>query len=109
MSEEEIPVSSLIDTSQEVSPKIPVTIGGDVNSSYTFLLVAVVICLVLFLIYHAYSCFCVNQEIEPYLNTQPRTDTQSDKAFDVDDEVQKLSQMQEQYLEKLQRARTGNS
>ena len=109
MSGEEIPVSSLIDTSPDRSPETPAITGGDDNSSYTFLLVAVVICLVLFLIYHAYSCFCINQEIEPYLNTQPRTDTQSDKAFDVDDEVQKLSQMQEQYLEKLQRARTGNS
>jgi cell division protein FtsL len=105
---EESPVSSLIDTSQENTPEIPAkTISGGGNSSYTFLLVAVVICLVLFLIYHAYSCFCINQEIEPYLNTQPRTDIQSDKAFDVDDEVKKLSQMQEQYLEKLQRA--GNS
>jgi hypothetical protein len=106
---EEITVSSLIDTSQEGSPKIPATIGIDGNHSYTFLLVAVVICLVLFLIYHAYSCFCINQDIEPYLNTQLSTDTQRDNAFDVDDEVQKLSQMQEQYLEKLQQASTGNS
>jgi hypothetical protein len=106
---EEILVSSLIDTSHEDSPKIPATIGDSGSSSYTFLLGVVVICLVLFLIYHAYSCFCINQEIEPYLNTQPRTDTPSDNAFDVDDEIQKLSQMQEQYLEKLHQVKTGNN
>ena len=108
MPEKEEPMSSLIDTTPNTPPIPADVVGGDGNSSYTLLLVAVVICLVIFLMYHAYSCFCINQEIEPYINTQPRSDPQSDKAFDVDDEVQKLSQMQEQYLEKLQRGRVGN-
>ena len=85
-------------------------VSSDVSDgSYTLLLALIVTCLVVFLMYHAYSCFCVNQETEPYINEQPRTDTQDEKTFDVDDEVSKLSQMQEQYLEKLQQARTGNN
>ena len=105
---DEVSVSSLIETPQEKSQTSDSSITGGTNTSYTLLLGAIVICLVVFLLYHAYSCFCDNQEIEPYLNTQPRTDPQSDKAFDVDTEVQKLSQMQEQHLEKLHHARTDN-
>ena len=71
-----------------------ITTGGE-GSSYTFLLAVIVICLVLFLMYHAYSCFCTNQDTEPYINKQPRTDPQDDHPFDVDDEVKKLIQMQE--------------
>lgn len=83
-------------------------VDGRGYSTYTYLLALIVICLVIFMLYHAYSCFCENQDIEPYINEQPRTDPQSDKAFDVDQEVKKLLQLQEQYLEQLQRTRLGN-
>lgn len=98
---EEIPSEQNTDKTQ--------TIGGASSGSYTILLALIVICLVLFLMFHAYSCFCINQEIEPYINEQPRTDVQVDKEFDVDNEVEKLIQTQEEYLEKLQRSRIGNN
>ena len=94
--------SSLIETKSE--PTKPV-------NTYTYLLAIIVVVLVLFLVYHAYSCFYINQELdftEPYINPQPRSDPQDDNPFDVDSEVKKLIQLQEQYLEKLQRSRLGN-
>lgn len=95
----------------ESSIKKTIDLGPDDKASYTYVLIAIVIILVLFLIYHAYSCFCNNQNLdlsEPYIDGSPRTDTQSDKSFDVENEVQKLIQLQEQYLEKLQRSRMDN-
>lgn len=81
---------------------------GDRNMSYTYLLAIIVVILVLFLVYHAYSCFCSNQDLnfsESYINGSPRTDPPDDNPFDVDDEVKKLIQLQEQYIEKLQSSR----
>lgn len=109
MEKKDEPINSpLIDDN---SIKKTINLGPDNNGSYTYILIAVVVILVLFLIYHAYSCFCINQELdiaEPYIDGSPRTDTQSDKSFDVENEVQKLIQLQEQYLEKLQRSRMDN-
>jgi hypothetical protein len=111
MAEEESENSSLIEATP-ISNKldtVPPVIGR--NISYTYLLAIIVVILVLFLVYHAYSCFCVNQNLdfsEPYINKQPRSDPQDDNPFDVGDEVKKLIQLQEQYLEKLQRSRMGN-
>lgn len=85
--------------------------GNNEQKSYTHILIIVIILLLIFLFYHAYSCFQVNQDItflESYKNGPPRSDPQSDNAFDVEKEVKKLIQMQEQFLEKLQQARRGN-
>jgi hypothetical protein len=89
----------------------PLTARGG-KASYTYLLAIIVVILVVFLIYHAYSCFCNNQELEfsePYINGSPRTDTPADNSFDVDDEVKKLIEMQETFLEELQNSRMENS
>jgi len=102
--------SPLIDTNPKVLEPIP-TNGGNESKSYTYMLVIVIILLLMFLFYHAYSCFHTNQNInflEPYKNGSPRDDPQSDDSFDVEKEVKKLIQMQERFLEKLQRARRGN-
>lgn len=75
---------------------------------YTMMLSVCVVVIILFLIYHSYSCFCNNRESdvgESYINEQPRTDIQTDNSFDVDSEVKKLVQFQERHLEKLQRSR----
>jgi uncharacterized CHY-type Zn-finger protein len=83
----------------------------DKPTSYTYLLIASVVCLMIFLCYHAYSCFQCNKDInfaEPYINGSPRDDPQDDNAFDVGKEVKKLIQMQEKFLEKLENARRGN-
>ena len=101
--------SSIIETQDNTIDKQEISVSSESsNGSYTLLLAFIVICLVLFLMYHAYSCFCINQETEPYINEQPRSDVQADKEFDVDIEVKKLTDLQEEYLEKLQRSRTGN-
>lgn len=100
--------SSLIETTPVKKDE---TKSKPANNTYTYLLAIIVVVLVLFLLYHAYSCFYINQELdftEPYINPQPRSDPQDDNPFDVDSEVKKLIQLQEQYLEKLQRSRLGN-
>lgn len=101
----EIETSPLIENSAEVKkPEVK-------KPSYTYVLVVVVILLMMFLCFHAYTCFHTNQNmnfLEPYINGPPRTDTQADKPFDVDKEVKKLIQMQERFLEKLEQARRGN-
>ena len=100
-------VSPIIDADSSDNKDTKTTKGG--GNSYTILLALIIVILVLFLMYHAYSCFCTNQNsIEPYINESPRTDTQDDKPFDVGYEVKKLIQLQETYLEKLQRSRLGN-
>lgn len=102
--------SPLIETNKQDSEPIPKD-GGNESNSYTYMLVIVIILLLMFLCYHAYSCFHTNQNmnfLEPYKNGSPRSDPQSDDAFDVDKEVKKLIQMQERFLEKLQQARRGN-
>lgn len=88
-----------------------ITKGGNKPKSYTYMLIIVILLLLIFLCYHAYSCFQMNQDIiflESYKNGPPRSDPQSDNAFDVEKEVKKLIQMQERFLEKLQQARRGN-
>ena len=73
--------------------------------------IGILIILVCFVIWHVYCCFCENRDLEcseDYINGSPRTDPQFDEAFDVGREVKKLIQLQEEYLEKLQRFRLGN-
>lgn len=82
---------------------------GDKYKSYTCILAVIIVCIIILGCYYAYSCFCANQDIEEsYINKQPRTDQPGDKAFDVDAEIKKLIQLQEQYLAKLQKSRLGN-
>ena len=78
---------------------------------YTYMLAIIIVIVVVFIMYNSYSYFCINRDSdisEPYINTQPRDDPPGDNAFDVESEVKKLVQMQEEYLETLQRSRLGN-
>jgi hypothetical protein len=61
---------------------------------------------VLLIIYYSYSCFCFNQTLggnEPFIEKTVKSGTDSDKSFDIDAEVRRLSDLQEQYLRKLNR------
>ena len=81
------------------------------SSTYKLLLCVIIICVVLFIFFHATSCYHYNKNItfkESYINGSPRDDPQDDNSFDVGKEVKKLIQLQEQFLEKLERARKGN-
>ena len=69
---------------------------------------AICILIILTIFYYSYNCFCNNQK-ETYINTRPKTDLSSDKSFDapsdksfdVHEEVEKLENLQEKYLKKL--------
>jgi hypothetical protein len=78
------------------------------NPYYTYFLAFVVFSLVLILLYYTYNSFQKNMnavDAEPFVITQPRTDTQADKSFDksfdVDKEVNKLTIMQKKYLSSI--------
>ena len=94
------------ESKEEISEKPP----EKYNCRNIFFIVVLII-LVFFIICHTYYCFCENRDLEcneDYINGPPRTDPQFDEAFDVEREVKKLIQLQEEYLEKLQRYRLGN-
>jgi hypothetical protein len=96
----------------EISPLVDNIPNDDISISsgnmYTYGLSFVVCILVVYLLYYSYTCFYENQEliIEPFIEKTVKTGTDSDKVFDVDGEVNKLRQLQEKYLEKLNAKRS---
>lgn len=77
-------------------------IGGKIGSWQTCLMGLMVIALVVYILYYSYSCFCENQNFdEAFIEKTVKTGTESDKSFDVDTEITRLSDLQEQYLEKI--------
>ena len=73
-------------------------------SYYTYFLAFIVVCLILVFLYYKYKCFQSNRCTkiqQPFVIRQPRSDTQTDKSFDMDEEVRKLTMMQEKYLKSL--------
>lgn len=106
---ESIETSSLIETSASTKESSTTDVPEkDVKPStqksyYTYFLTIIVLALILTLFYHAYSCFCANQvELnEGFIEKTIKTGTDSDLSFDVDDEVNKLARMQEQYLSRI--------
>lgn len=71
-----------------------------------FALIALVVLLVIYIMYYSYSCFCSNQALgspEKFTEKTVKSGVDSDKSFDIDAEVQRLSDLQEQYLRKLNR------
>jgi predicted negative regulator of RcsB-dependent stress response len=101
-------ISPIVETTEPVDV---IGVGGDAtitkdvhNSTYKIMLIGVVVIVLLFVVWHSYSCFTTNQLIsfpETYVNEQPRTDPQSDDSFDVNDEIKKLIQLQENHLGKI--------
>lgn len=77
--------------------------GGDTGIPLqTYLLGAVAILLVLYIFYYSYTCFCDNQRLdEPFIEKTIKTGIDDDISFDVDVEVKRLSDLQEQYMRKL--------
>jgi hypothetical protein len=77
--------------------------GGDPGNPWqTYLLGTVAVLLVLYIFYYSYTCFCNNQHFdEPFIEKTIKTGIDDDRSFDVDVEVKRLSDIQEQYLRKL--------
>ena len=107
-------VSPLIDdqsnddpTTADVAPGT--TLTADRKKLYIrYALIAVAVMLVVYLLYFSYSRFQINQSLsgnEPFIEKTVKTGTESDRSFDIDSEVRRLSDLQEQYLRKLNRNR----
>jgi hypothetical protein len=78
------------------------------RSYYTYMLGLLVVTIVICLLYHSYSCYCVNQDLyenedEGFIDKTIKSGTDSDLSFDVDDEVTRLIQKQEKYLDHIQK------
>ncbi len=73
-----------------------------------YALIVVAVLLVFYVLYFSYSRFRINQTLggtEPFIEKTVKTGTDSDRSFDIGREVQRLSDLQEQYLRKLNRRR----
>jgi hypothetical protein len=68
---------------------------------YTYVLSLVVVVVVIGLMYHSYSCYCSNQDLynEGFTEETVKSGTDSDLSFDVDDQINKLTNSQEKYLD----------
>lgn len=74
------------------------------RSVYTYILAGIVISLVLYIFYYSYGCFQSNQDLainEGFIEKTIKSGPDSDKSFDMDSEIKRLSDMQEQFLRKL--------
>ena len=74
-----------------------------------YIIAAVIVAFVIYVFYYSYSCFQLNQAppLEPFIEKTIKTGTETDKSFDIDTEVRRLSDLQEKYLRDLNKARRG--
>ena len=75
-------------------------------SSYTYLLSVVVVGLVLYLFYYSYQCFQSNSDdmiSESFIEKTVKTGPGSDRSFDMNEEVDRLRKLQEDYLASLKK------
>jgi hypothetical protein len=84
---------------------IPATIisGGAIDICYRYGYVIIICLLIGYIFYYSYNSFYENQDCEPFIEKTVSSDPSKDKSFDfnVDNEIEKLSTLQEQYLRKL--------
>ena len=71
------------------------------ESSYTFYLSIIVVGLLLYLVYYSYVCIIETQETEPFIEKTIKTGIDVDIAFDTVGEVNKLRELQENYLKSI--------
>lgn len=96
--------SPFMDTTTTSTTEEPKSDDQSKNKYITYILAAIVVSLVLYLLYYSYTCFCENQAIElsePFIEKTVKTGIDSDKSFDIDVEVNKLSERQEEYLKQI--------
>lgn len=105
----EIPVaikptsSPLIETTPDKdSSSGTATDVGD-RSVYTYILSAIVVGLVVYLLYYSYSCFYENQDLymEPFIEKTVKSGQDADQSFDMDVKVDELKRKQEKYLDNI--------
>jgi uncharacterized membrane protein YvbJ len=82
------PLNAISDQPQKIKPDW---------AKYAMAITAIVVIIVI--AYYAYTSFYNNQE--GYVEWQDRTGVDADKSFDVDAEVQRLSDIQEEYLRQI--------
>jgi len=58
------------------------------------------VCVLVYLMWYSYKSFYENQDLcyEPFISKTIKTGTDYDKVFDVESEVNKLREMQENFL-----------
>ena len=99
-----VTVSPLLETVTRDTPaKVDVVTVGDARTPYTYVLSIIIIGLVVYLLYYSYTCFYENQDLinEPFIEKTIKTGIDDDRVFDVDGEVNKLRQLQEKFLNNL--------
>jgi hypothetical protein len=79
--------------------------GNAVDMCYNYGYIIIISLLIVYIFYYSYNSFCENQNSEPFIEKTVKTGIDADKSFDVDEEVKKLSDLQEQYLRKLNNQR----
>jgi len=79
--------------------------GGAMDICYRYGYVVIIGLLIVYIFYYSYNSFCENQNSEPFIEKTIRTGIDDDRSFDVDAEVKRLSDLQEQYLRKLNNQR----
>jgi hypothetical protein len=69
----------------------------------------VIVCIVfaLGILYYSYNSFYENQCVDPFVEKQTLDGIAHDRSFDITLEVQRLSDIQEKYLEELNGKRNG--
>jgi hypothetical protein len=86
----------------QIPDTYPVTVqGGAVDMCYRYGHIVIIGLLISYIFYYSYNNFCENQKSEPFIEKTIQTGIKDDKSFNVDDEVKRLSDLQEQYLNKL--------
>jgi len=102
-SSEIVTVSPLLEATDNTPVKGDVVTVASDRSPYTYVLSIIIIGLVVYLLYYSYTCFYENQDLinEPFIEKTIKTGIDDDHVFDVDDEVNKLRQLQEKYLNSI--------
>jgi hypothetical protein len=73
------------------------------KSPYFYMTACVVVALLVYMLYYSYTCFYENQDLinEPFIEKTIQTGISDDKVFDVETEVNKLREFQENYLNSI--------
>ena len=101
-SNDDFELSPMMENTESTTKDNPNKSDSPKTNKYTYILIAIVAVLVLYLIYYAYTSFYVNQDTdECFIEKTVKTGTESDVEFDMDVEVSKLKRLQEKYLASL--------
>ena len=73
------------------------------NNYYMYMVGFLIIAVIIYLLWTSYSCFYDNQDLfdDPFISGTIKSSPDDDIVFDVDGEINKLRELQENYLNNL--------